>query len=209
MAVSVSAMTGRLSATAIGKRERTGKRVRREKEPGQQKAGAATKAVSSRSTGRGEVGCSRHLLVILPSDKEKNNIQEKCFRMRSAQTSVCRGLSRCQTELSWRLLPAYPGPCRFPKTVKHPSSDNHRRAVNQFLVSFRRRGETATSKRHRGPRLADQTGICSKRRDAEVPKLRPVAELQTERGVNGRAAEGAGKRIGSVGQNRGRWPKSP
>ena len=39
--------------------------------------------------------------------------------------------------------------------------------------------------------MVDQVGICSKRRDAEVPKLRPVAELRTEIGVNERAGEGA------------------
>ncbi len=32
---------------------------------------------------------------------------------------------------------------------------------------------------------------------AKVPKLRPVAKSQTERGVNERAAEGAEKEIGS------------
>ncbi len=61
-------------------------------------------------------------------------------------------------------------------------SNNPRRAVNQLRVSFRRRGETASGKRHRGARLAIQAGIGTKRRDAGVPKLRPVAELRTERG---------------------------
>lgn len=46
-------------------------------------------------------------------------------------------------------------------------------------------------------RLAVQTGIGRKRRAAEVPKSRPVAELRTETGVNERAGEGAEKRIGS------------
>jgi len=73
-----------------------------------------------------------------------------------------------------------------------------RRAVNQFLVSLRRPGETAAGKRHRGARLAFQAGIGPKRRDMEVPRLRPVAELQTERDVNERAGEGAEKNeIGS------------
>lgn len=83
------------------------------------------------------------------------------------------------------------------------SPDNARRAVNQFLVSVRRRGETASGKRRRGARLALQAGIDWKRRDAEVPKTRPVAELRTERDVNERAGKGAEKRIGSPSQAKG------
>ena len=64
-------------------------------------------------------------------------------------------------------------------------SDNPRRAANQFLVWGQRRGETVSGKRGWGARLAVQAGIGSKRRDVEVPKMRPVAELGTERGVNG------------------------
>lgn len=45
--------------------------------------------------------------------------------------------------------------------------------------------------------LALQTGIASKRRDAEVLKSRPVAELQTEKRVNEWAGEGAENEIGS------------
>ncbi len=51
--------------------------------------------------------------------------------------------------------------------------------------------------------MALQAGLTSKRRDAEVPKTRPIAELRTERGVNGRAGEGAEKRIGSPSQTKG------
>ena len=73
------------------------------------------------------------------------------------------------------------------------SPDKEGRAVNQLLVSFRRRGETASGKRRGGAQLALQAGIGSKRRDGEVPKLRPVAELRTEIGVNERAGDGAEK----------------
>lgn len=48
-------------------------------------------------------------------------------------------------------------------------------------------------KPNRGVRLALQAELGSKRRDAEVAKTRPVAELRTESGVNGRAREGAEK----------------
>jgi len=60
-------------------------------------------------------------------------------------------------------------------------SDNPRRAVNQFLVSVRRRGETASRKRRRGARLAIQAGLGSKRRVVEVPKPRPVGESRRKR----------------------------
>lgn len=89
---------------------------------------------------------------------------------------------------------------RFPGTSWKSSglrSDNPRRAVNQFPIQVRRRGETASGKRHWGARLAFQAGIGSKRRDAEVPKTRPVADLRTERDVNERAGDGAEKRFGS------------
>jgi hypothetical protein len=56
-------------------------------------------------------------------------------------------------------------------------SDNPCRAVNQFLVWGQRRGETVSGKRRRGARLALQAGVGSKRRDAEVPKTRPVARV--------------------------------
>jgi hypothetical protein len=81
--------------------------------------------------------------------------------------------------------------------------DNPRRAVNQLLVWGQRRGETASGKPRRGARLALQAGIGSKRRDAEVPKTRPVAGLRAERGVNGQAEIVAGKRIGSPTQTKG------
>lgn len=83
--------------------------------------------------------------------------------------------------------------------------DNQPCAVNHDVVSIQRRGETVAGKPRRGARLAVQIGICRKRRDAEVPKLRPVAQLQTEISVNEWAGEGAENEIGSVGQSRGRW----
>jgi len=61
--------------------------------------------------------------------------------------------------------------------------DNPRRPVNQFLPSEQRRGETASGKRRRGAVLGLQPGIDPKQGEAEVSKLRPVAELETERGV--------------------------
>ena len=65
--------------------------------------------------------------------------------------------------------------------------------VNELAYPDRRRGETAVGKRCRGARQALQAGIDPKRRDAEVPKLRPVAQLQTEISVNEWAGEGAEK----------------
>ncbi|HXG47890.1 MAG TPA: hypothetical protein VNO52_09715, partial [Methylomirabilota bacterium] len=81
--------------------------------------------------------------------------------------------------------------------------DNPCDAVNQLLVPGQRRGETASGKRRQGARLARQARIGSKRRDAEVPKTRPVADLRAERGVNEWAGIVAGKRIGSSSQTKG------
>jgi hypothetical protein len=76
-------------------------------------------------------------------------------------------------------------------------SDNPCRAVNQFLVWGRRRGENGLRGTLRARRSARQAGQAAQTRDAEVPKTRPVAELRQKRGVNERAGTFAGKRIGS------------
>jgi hypothetical protein len=81
--------------------------------------------------------------------------------------------------------------------------DNLRDGVNQLLVLVQRRGETASGKPRRGARMALQAGLGSKRRDAEVPKTRPVARLRAEKGINGRAGIVAGNRIGSPTQTKG------
>ena len=51
--------------------------------------------------------------------------------------------------------------------------------------------------------LCELVRIGSKRRDAEVAKTRPVAELRTESGVNERAGEGAENGIGSPSETKG------
>jgi hypothetical protein len=58
------------------------------------------------------------------------------------------------------------------------------RAVNQFLVSVRRWGETPSGERCLGANSEDQAGSGNKRRDAQVVKCRPVADFRAERGVN-------------------------
>ena len=70
-------------------------------------------------------------------------------------------------------------------------SDNTHRAVNQFLLFMLRRGETASGKRRLRELLAVQAGFDRKRREAEVPKSRPVEGLQTEKGANERAGDSA------------------
>jgi hypothetical protein len=68
MAVTIGAMTGRLSAAAMGKRERARKSVRREMEAGQEPASAAAEPGGLRAAGSRDVGRVVHLLVIIPAE---------------------------------------------------------------------------------------------------------------------------------------------
>src|SRR5579875_1333137 len=80
--------------------------------------------------------------------------------------------------------------------------DNPCDGVNQFLVSPGDGEKTASGEHCLGADRRGKPDTGARTRDAEAPKTRPVAELQAERGVNGRAGMVAGKRIGSSGRTR-------
>lgn len=71
----------------------------------------------------------------------------------------------------------------FPRVVRAEAGHNSH-AVNQFLVSVRRWGETPSGDVCRGANPGIQAGSGDKRRDEEVLKFQPVADFLAERGVN-------------------------
>jgi hypothetical protein len=79
MAVTVGAMTGRLSAAAVGKCERAWERIVRDPKTGQQKTRAAAEPGGIRSAGSRDVSGVGHLLVTIPADYLKNKISMKWF----------------------------------------------------------------------------------------------------------------------------------
>jgi hypothetical protein len=68
MAVTVGAVTGRLSAAAVGKRKRARKSVVRDLEAGQEQAYTATEPGGIRTAGRRDGGRAIHLPVIIPAE---------------------------------------------------------------------------------------------------------------------------------------------
>jgi len=68
MSGTVGAMTRRLSAAAVRKRERARKSVLGEMEPGQESACTAAELGRSRAAGRRDLGVVGHLIVIIPAE---------------------------------------------------------------------------------------------------------------------------------------------
>jgi len=68
LAVPVGAVTERLSAAAVGKRERARSSVVRDREAGQEQAYTAAKPGGLRAAGRRNAGGVIHLLVIIPAE---------------------------------------------------------------------------------------------------------------------------------------------
>jgi hypothetical protein len=79
MAVSVGAMTGRFSATAVGKREGTWKSVVRDMEARHQPARAEAEPGGVSAAGRRNVVSADHLLVILQAEQHENKTPGKWF----------------------------------------------------------------------------------------------------------------------------------